>query len=286
MLPCTTSQDTSRQIKAAMELLRNLHTLHPEILIEHGITPELYLDGLVFKSAVESIRGTFSASSQKGREAFVNSVLLAMKSRLMIEEFQHTSAVERCDFRVQITADYMAGIEVKGGEGNSIQISVRPDEAQEFAIWSHLDGSLQHPPSAGAHKVIGRILNQMRAEKKQVDVLFIRDRLCNTTFRPCPKYFKGEYAESPLGVAPDIFLFPSTVSSATNTFDSLRLPRLMLELFGVPESRWSDHIWEVRYGFANSPPDQLELLPAQAITDTVTIWHKGLQVDRFKSKGL
>jgi hypothetical protein len=40
-------------------------------------------------------------------------------------------------------------IEVKGGEGNSLNISNRPEHVMEFIIWCHLDGSLKHSPGRG-----------------------------------------------------------------------------------------------------------------------------------------
>jgi hypothetical protein len=219
----------------------------------------------------------------------IGNFLEVMKDRGIIYDYQYTGRGKRCDYNVDVTANYQVGLEVKGGEGNSIQISDKPDGAEEFGIWSHLDGSIQNSPSSGAHKVIGRILNEMGKEKKRVDVLFIRDRLCNTIIRQCPKYGEKESVSS-LGVAPDIFLFPSELVTARNpnppmhTLDSLKLPKLVLQLFEVPEEKWSNHIWEVRISLARAE-NQIELgvnTASSRMTRTAAIWHKGIQVDRFR----
>src|SRR5437868_13273045 len=98
--------------------------LHPEILRQHGIQPYDYRHGLVFRSAIEQIRGRFIASSTKARQALVADVLENLARRNLIAEYQATSSMSRCDFSVvaERNPDYFAAIEVKGGEGNSINI--------------------------------------------------------------------------------------------------------------------------------------------------------------------
>jgi hypothetical protein len=87
-----------------------------------------------------------------------------------------------------------------------------------------------------------------------VDVLLIKDLLCGTRARPCPKY-PGHEAEMGLNTAPDVFLFPQRAPTlddpepAVHTLQSLQLPIRILSFFGIPEVEQSRHVWEVRMKF-------------------------------------
>jgi hypothetical protein len=133
-----------RQVRPTIHLLSNLDELHPEVLRQHLIEPDDYKSGLVFRSAIESIRGTFIASSTAGRQGMVRTVLEGLLERSYIVDYEQTSSRYRHDFAVGIRRDpdYFAALEVKGGEGNSINISERPMWAREFAVWCHLDGAV------------------------------------------------------------------------------------------------------------------------------------------------
>ncbi|MBF6612413.1 MAG: hypothetical protein IVW55_04725 [Chloroflexi bacterium] len=63
-----------------------MDVLHPEILLQHDIQPADYKGSLVYRSAIESIRGSFIASSTVGREALVRSVLEELKQRAWIAD--------------------------------------------------------------------------------------------------------------------------------------------------------------------------------------------------------
>lgn len=279
LLPCIHLQTITDQLDATKNLLRNLHTLHPEVLRQHGIDPDAYLASMLFRSAVESIRGTYIASSTKNREAMVNGYLAMLKYQGKIIDYEYTAADDRCDFNILIEEGYMAGLEVKGGEGNSINISERPADAKEFIVWSHLDGAIVNQPSHGAHAVIGRLLNEMTNRKKHVDALFIRDTLCGTPIRPCPKYLEGEGM-----IAPDIFLFPQYLpvlgepNPPVHNFDSLKLPALFLDLFNVKEEDRENHLWEVHVEMQQSERNQVKLKRESMI------FHKGERVDKGKSR--
>jgi len=147
ILPCKHEKTVVDQVAPTIDLLTNLDTLHPDVLLQHAIQPIDYKNGLVFRSAIESIRGTFIASSTTSREGLVQDVLENLKQRARIADFRHRSMRARYDFEVvvQRSPDYFAAIEVKGGEGNSINISERPLWAKEFGVWCHLDGALGKP---------------------------------------------------------------------------------------------------------------------------------------------
>jgi hypothetical protein len=206
-LPCSHQKRVTDQVQPTVELLTELDMLHPDVLRQHSIEPVDYKSGLVFRSAVESIRGQFIASSTTGREGLVRDVLENLKQRGNIVDYEQVGSRSRHDFTVMIlrNPDYFAAVEVKGGEGNSINISERPLWAKEFGVWCHLDGAIVNQPAHGAHSIINRLTNELVRRRKQVDVLFFKDLLCGTSTRPCPKY-PGHEDKIGLRTAPDIFL--------------------------------------------------------------------------------
>ncbi|HEY9285189.1 MAG TPA: hypothetical protein VIP46_17175 [Pyrinomonadaceae bacterium] len=271
------------QVRPAIHLLSNLDELHPEVLRQHSIEPADYKSGLVFRSAIESIRGTFIASSTAGRQGMVKTVFEGMLERSYIADYEQTSSRYRHDFAVGIerNPDYFAALEVKGGEGNSINISERPVWAREFAVWCHLDGAVVNQPANGVHAIINRINNELLKRRKLVDVLLIKDLLCGTRARPCPKY-PGHETETGLNTAPDVFLFPQRAPTLddpeppVHTLQSLRLPERILRFFGVSEPEQNRHIWEVRMKFVEIRPGHFR--------SVFEVLHKGAVVDSGASK--
>jgi len=252
VLPCKHREKLVEQVEPTIDLLSNMDDYHPEVLKEHGIQPIDYKSGLVFRSAIESIRGTFIASSMTGRQALVCDVLENLKQTKRITDYKQTSGSERLDFTVEVKRipDYFAGLEVKGGEGNSINISERPIWAKEFCVWCHLDGAIRNQPSHGAHSIINRLTNELVRRGKLVDVLFFKDILCGTRARPCPKYGK-RCSSIGLRAAPDIFLFPQRIPTLedpeppVHSLRTVRLPGRILDVFGVEKNEREEHIWKV-----------------------------------------
>lgn len=151
-----------------IDLLNNMDVSHPDLLLEHDIQPIDYRHGLVFRSAIESIRGTFIASSTTGRESLISDVLENMRLKGMIADYKQTGTSRRYDFIVVVERDpdYIAALEVKGGEGNSINISEGPLWAKEFCVWCHLDGAIVNQPGHGAHSIINRLTNELVRRQK------------------------------------------------------------------------------------------------------------------------
>jgi len=158
-LPCKHEERVTKQVQPTIDLLTGMDVLHPDVLLQHDIQPADYKSGLVFRSAVESIRGTFISSSTTGREGLVKDILENLRQRDRIVDFTHSSSRARYDFTVRLARDpdYFVALEVKGGEGNSINISERPLWASEFGVWSHLDGAIVNQPAHGAHSIINRL---------------------------------------------------------------------------------------------------------------------------------
>lgn len=281
-LPCSQRKHIIDQVQPTIDLLTNLDVLHPDVLLQHSIQPTDYKGGLVFRSAVESIRGQFIASATTGREGLVASVLENLKQRTHIRDYEHSGSQRRHDFTVMLSRDpdYFVAVEVKGGEGNSINISERPLWAREFGVWCHLDGAIVNQPAHGAHSIINRLTNEMVNRKKQVDLLFFKDLPCGTASRPCPKY-PGSEDEIGLRTAPDIFLFPQRIPSLedpappVHSLDTLRLPKLILDLFDVTPSDLARHTWEVHV--------RVEGLSDGRSRHIVRVMHQGRKVDESRS---
>lgn len=282
-LPCTNNEKVVAQVRPTIGLLTNLDKWHPEVLQQHDIEPADYHEGLVFRSAIESIRGRFIASSTPAREQLVGRVLEVLKQSLAVVEYRRSGIRERYDFEVMVTRDpdYFAVIEVKGGEGNSVNISERPLSAREFTIWCHLDGAVSNQPAHGAHAIVNRLTNDLMRRNKQVDALFFKDILCGTRARPCPKY-PGSETEIGLGSAPDVFLFPVQRPTRLNprppvhSLASLRLPSAILKAFGISEDRFYEHVWEVHVELIESRGNRL--------ARKVEVRHQGKLVDSSTSR--
>ena len=283
ILPCHHEERVVCQVQPAIDLLSNLDALHPEVLLQHSLVPGDYRRGLVFRSAIESIRGRFIASSVTGREGLVDDVLENLVQHKLVADYERTGTSSRYDFTVDLrrNPDYFAAIEVKGGEGNSINISERPLWAKEFAVWCHLDGAIVNQPSSGAHSIINRLTNELLRRRKVVDVLFFKDVLCGTPTRPCPKY-PGREEQVGLEAAPDVFLLPRCTPTIddpepeVHSLDSLLLPSLVLELFGIPEKTRAEHVWEVHVRLVEAAAGRLRRV--------VTVRHRGQDVDTSTSR--
>jgi len=265
VLPCKHEERITEQVQPTIDLFTNMDVWHPDLLLQHAIQPADYKSGLVFRSAIESIRGAFIASSTTGRQGLVRDVLENLLQRTYIADYEQTSSSKRYDFTIGIERDpdYFVALEVKGGEGNSINISERPLWAREFGVWCHLDGAIVNQPAHGAHSIINRLTNELVSRRKLVDVLFFKDILCGTRARPCPKYL-GREDKMGLRTAPDVFLFPQRIPSLddpeppVHTLSTLRLPGLILELFGVQSTERDRHVWEVHVKVIELPNRRLQ----------------------------
>jgi hypothetical protein len=254
ILPCRHSAGIVDQVRPARELLEGMDRLHPDVLQGHGINPPDYHGALVFRSAIEQIRGSYIARAMSPRQQHVAGVLGRLRASRRIVEFQYTGGARRCDFAVTVSNEprWQAAIEVKGGEGNSITISQRPLWADEFLLWCHLDGAIVNQPHEGAGSVIfSRVASELTRRQKRLDAVLFKDALCGTSTRPCPKYEDSVRANETL--APDVFLLPrrppnveDEPSPPIHDRQSVRLPYLILEEFGLATpGAQARHIWEV-----------------------------------------
>ena len=116
-------------------------------------------------------------------------------------------------------------------------------------MWCHLDGSIINQPSQSVHSIIvKRLANDLMRRGKVVDAVFFKDQLCGSPLRRCPKY-RGHASNDQ--IAPDLFLMPrerptpQQPSPGTHSLESLYLPRMVLDIFGVAPDNRPKHIWSV-----------------------------------------
>jgi hypothetical protein len=251
ILPCSHDANALVQIEPAIDLLRHLDRRHPEVLRQAGITPEDYHPKRIFRSAVETIRGSFIASSLTQRHQMLADIFGRLREQRKIAGFEPTRRGTRHDFTIILTEKprVAAALDVKGGEGNSITITERPPWAQEFLMWCHLDGAITNQPSQSVRSIIvNRLANDLVRRGKVVDAILFKDQLCGSPLRRCPKY-RGSVGNA--RIAPDIFLMPRerpTVqlpAPETHSLDSLYLPAMILDLFGVARRNRARHVWSV-----------------------------------------
>jgi hypothetical protein len=195
--------------KKVRDVLVNLHKLNiPELA---NITEQDY--DLVRLAAINSIKGQIVAKEERTRQAFVESVFLKPAKERKILSYKDTSLTGKCDFEGNFVKGHHFGLEVKGGEGNSVTLLERPANAEIFVVWSHLD-VMSNSPAKNMNAVLARVVKQMinKDEKRQkVDFLIFYDEW----YRSGVKVFKSG---PPL---PDVFVFPVSIPTRENTHPSL-----------------------------------------------------------------
>ena len=129
--------------------------------------------------------------------------------------------------------------------------------------------------------IFNRITSELVKRNKRVDALIIRDALCGTLLRPCPKYARTIDLDR---IAPDIFLFPQRVPNLddpkppVHSLDTLRLPRVILDLFGVRPRDYSKHLWEVYVEVFVKTTRRGERTARRT-----TVYHKGKKLEERES---
>lgn len=203
-------EDLMEKAKKLREVILNLHRYKiPEL---KDVSRKEY--DLIRLAVINSIKGEIVAKEEKTRQSFVENVFLKpAKTQGFIKDYQDTSGTGKCDFEGDFVQGDKFGLEVKGGEGNSVTLLSRPEKADIFTVWSHLD-VMSNTPSENMRAVLGRVVKQMvnKDEKRQkVDFLIFYDEW----YQNGVKYFsKG----LPL---PDVFIFPISMPTKSNQHPTL-----------------------------------------------------------------
>jgi len=255
IIPCAMSEKTRDMIVSYAEQLKvSAHTIG-----DHGLGEEDFRDSGIFRAAVERIRGQQAATMDEKR-SFVEAVLNQLKRAEKIEDWAFEGSGDRHDYRVTMPGGWISIIETKGClDGNNTNIFERPENADEFVIWSlcqNPGADPRHNAWSGIHTRLG---TEIVARRQQVDGLVIWDMLCGTIGRPCPKMsvpkrkllrLRGRPTPPPC-----IYLFPRSIPETRNNpnppchkLKDVRLLNALHELFGGREDEVTSVSIEVRTG--------------------------------------
>lgn len=201
---CHYSQDLTTKSQLVRDAILNLPKLKIPSLA--NVTQAEY--DLIKLAVINSIKGEMIAYEKKSRENFVERVFLAPAKARRVLNYKNVSGTSKWDFEGDFTSGPRFGIEVKGGEGNSVTILQRPPKADIFVVWSHLDVMSNTPPE-NMRAVLGRIVKQMINKdeiKQKVDFLVFYD-----------KWYKNGVKVFPKGPAlPDVFVLPKEILTKRN----------------------------------------------------------------------
>lgn len=215
VIPCQKNRNLEKLVREYAEVLKvDAHRLG-----QHGLSERDFYDSGLFRGVIERIRGQFS-STMKEKRAFIRAVLNHMQDRGFIENWEPRGQANRHDYMVTLQGGKMAGIEAKGClDGNNTLIFQRPDEAQEFVIWSLCTNRAGDPQRNAWSGVHTRLSADIIDKKVKVDGLIIWDWICGTLGRPCPK-LNVENRLTPVAqyklTPPCIYVFPGTIPSPRN----------------------------------------------------------------------
>lgn len=201
---------------------------------------------LIKLSIINSIKGEQIAHEERSRQEFVVDVYLEPAKKQRMLQYEDLSQTGKCDFVGVIFSGGKGkrfGLEVKGGEGNSVTLLDRPKDAETFVVWSHLD-VMSNTPAENMRAVLGRVVKQMinADEKRQkVDFLVFYD----AWYRNGVKTFKQGKS------LPDVFVFPRSIPTKTQphpALPSIEVDPFLSTLFRVVgaiglEAEAKKHIW-------------------------------------------
>ena len=216
VIPCERDNILREKIEAFAETLKTeAHTLG-----EHGLEEaEFYSSGL-FRGAIERVRGQFSATLREKR-IFVQHVLNHIQDQGFINEWEPAGEANRHDYMVNLKSGRTAIIALKGClDGNNTNIFERPQNADEFIIWSvctNKGADPRHNAWSGIHT---RLSAEIISRVQRVDGIIIWDMVCGTIGRPCPKSSADTSRKTVVGPfslpPPCLYVLPSTIPSPHN----------------------------------------------------------------------
>jgi hypothetical protein len=183
IVPCSVDPGISKKADAILAHIRKsvINSFFP------GISDEQLSKQAEYRLAIERERGRAIANN-KDQMDHIASQLDWMLKQGWLSSWEDTSGSGRCDFKAVMSNGTTVGIEAKGNlDGNSAQVSDRPDGVDEFYSWttsSHAGTDLQKGLWSGLHTRLGVPLV---LGGPPIDGVIMHDKICGTEQRPCPK---------------------------------------------------------------------------------------------------
>ncbi|MFA4973672.1 MAG: hypothetical protein WC683_13765 [bacterium] len=259
VIPCELLQSTRKQI---VEFAAKLKKAAPRIYGQ-GLTKDEFDNSAIFRSAIEHLRGV-QAASMAEKKSFINDILNHLKKHKKIKKWDFTGGGERHDYQLETLDNRLIVFEAKGClDGNNTNIFQRPQNADEFYIWSlcqNPGADPRHNVWSGLHTRLGATII---AEKQRVDGLIVWDMVCGTVGRPCPKTTANpkrriKLQNSRLVPPPCLYLFPRSIPDPRNnpepkvwSLDETRLLKILFDVFGCK----ADEVTSVRIQSQMKGPD-------------------------------
>lgn len=222
-------------VQRAAEAIKALAS-HPEVLARYGISPSEF--STAFPNAIESIRGSMSASNSDRRQ-FLSNVLNHLVECGLVTSVTKPDYGKDTVYRLNVPTIGMVAIIQKGcpDGAHSSTRWLAPDWAQETYLWWLCSSMNAH---AGEH--ISKGVNRLRQkffsdESTTLSGVIFHNELCGTPQRPCPKRARSAMIDGQLVPVPCIYTMPGrdTEGSAWN-WDGKRLlkfPAVLLQAFGI-----------------------------------------------------
>ena len=247
IIPCEQNEQLNEDIEAYAEALRT----QAHLLGDHGLDErEFYASG-IFRGAIESIRGQFSAAMGEKRE-FANLVFSHMQDGGFIHDWNPTDAANRYDYLISLNSGRTAAVELKGClDGNNTNLFERPANAQEFVVWSVCTNAGSDPERNVRSGVHTRLSAEIVSRRQRVDGVIVWDWVCGTYGRRCPKIGGdlgrlteiGQYRLPP----PCIYVLPDTVAEPRNNPHAAAQTLDAVELLSAFHRCFRGHGAEVNY---------------------------------------
>ena len=212
---------------------------YPAVLAEYGITPGEF--DAAFPAAVESLRGSMSASNFDRRE-FLLKVLSHLVERELVSSVTQPAYGQDTVYRLNVPNLGAVAIIQKGcpDGAHSSTRWVAPEWAAETYLWWLCPSLAAH---AGEHVAKG--VNRLRKkfftdEANTLSGVIFHNDLCGTQHRPCPKQAKSAVIGGARVPAPCIYTMPGRTGGTSSwNWDGgrkLHFPPLLLQAFDVDES--------------------------------------------------
>lgn len=228
-------------VDSVVRLVESLN-LHPDLLVDHGITPKEFTWAL--PAAIEQIRGRRSAGVGARRE-FMTAMLQGLVGKGVASALETPPPGADTVYRLTVVGLGDVAIIQKGapdGAQGSVKWKV-PDWAQEAYLWWVFDGMNRHPGSEVA-KGVSRLRKVFFAEdRRQLDGVIFHNELCGTASRLCPKQEHATDFGGMIVPPPCVYVMPDTDQHAASwNWDGStrrRFPELLLGAFGIPSEKAS-----------------------------------------------
>lgn len=212
---------------------------HPDVLARYGISASEFASA--FPAAVESVRGSMSASNA-GRREYLAGLLDRLVEGDRVASVSAPAYGDDTVYRLLVPGIGNVAIIQKGcpdGAHSSVRWTA-PTWADETYLW-WLCSSMKTHPGEHIAKGVNRLRQRFFSDTPGVlsGVIF-QNELCGSSMRPCPKIGRSLTLGPQRAPAPCIYSMPQRDERASSWNWTggriLAFPAVLLDAFGIPPS--------------------------------------------------